>query len=464
MKGTQLSRRGFLQATAVSSFGLLLAACAVPAAAPAPAAEGEGESAAAPATDVVTIRFMSRAGPDNNPNAQKVLDEDFTTQNPNIKVSLEPAPDDFQEKLLAQMVAGTSVDIFEAWGNIFYNWLQRDLIMDVQPFVDRDLTEEQVADYNDFQWEGLIMRGPNGDFRVGMPKYINVMTVTYNKDLFDKYGVAYPPADGNWTHDDYANTAQQLTEAAASAGDTNRYGGWLPAWSWDRFWNHVYMFEGKVVNEKYGTEYMMDQPEAQAGLQWMWDRMWTDNTFARPEQTENNWGDNALAPGFVTFIEDGTYPLNRGRILDPVMKWDMAHVPTGPTGVRSVLGTTDAWSGWKGSAHPEETWKVLQFMSGPVYQEKQIVRQEGIIPVLKSSIAGFIDAVREVNPNLVDVRLETIPELLEWGYAEDTFWFKDQNAAAEIIQPALEKVFMVGDVGPEYFIEIADQVNASQQG
>jgi hypothetical protein len=63
---------------------------------------------------------------------------------------------------------------------------------------------------------------------------------------------------------------------------------------------------------------------------------------------------------------------------------------------------------------------------------------------------------------LEEVRLETINEILEWGYAEDTFWFKNQNEAAEIIQPALEKVFTVGDVGPEYFIEIAEQVDATQ--
>lgn len=463
MKDQLLSRRRFLQGTAVSSLGLALAACAVPAQAPA-AGEAAGGEAAAPASEVVTIRFMSRAGSRNDPNAQRVLDEDFSSEFPNIKVSLEPAPDGFADKLLAQMIAGNANDIFEAWGNIFYNWLQRDLVLDVQPYVDRDLTEDRIADYNEFQWTGLIMRGPNGDVRVGMPKYINVMTVTYNKDMFDKYGVAYPPADGNWTHDDYAKMAQELTEAAAGAGDTGRLGGWLPAWSWDRFWNHVYMFGGQVVNEKYGTECMLGSPESQAGLQWMYDMIWTNNWFARPDQVENQWGSNALAPGFVCFMEDGTYPLNTAAILDEVMKWDMAHVPTGPTGIRKVLGTTDAWAGWKGTAHPEETWEVLKFMSGPVYQEKQIVRQEGIIPVLKSSIAGFFDAVREVNPNLIDVRLETIQELLEWGYAEDTFWFADQNAASELIVPALEKVFMVGDVGPEYFIEICEQVTAAQQG
>jgi multiple sugar transport system substrate-binding protein len=460
MKQSKLSRRDFLRGSAVATVGLALVACAPAAPGAAPAA-GSGE-AAAPSADQVTIRFMSRAGADNDPNAQMVLDEDFTGQNPGIKVQLEPVPDQFVEKLLAQMVAGTAPDIFEAWGNIFFNWTERDLILDVQPFVDRDMTQEQIDDYNEFQWEGLVMLGK----RVGMPKYINVMTVTVNVDKFEEYGVDLPPEDGNWDHDDYANIAKQLTDAARAAGDEGTWGGWKPAWSWDRFWNTVYMFGGKIVNEKYGTECMMGTPESQAGFQWMYDQIWTHNTFAQPAQVENQFGDNALSPGFVCFIEDGTYPIGRDRRLGEEgagIRYDIRHVPTGPTGIRSVLGTTDAWAAWSGTPNPDETWQVMSFMSGPVYQDKQIIAQEGIIPVLKSRIGSFIDTVRAVRPSLEEVRLETISELLEWGYAEDTFWFKNQNAAADIIRPALERVYIVGEVGPEYLAELCAEVDASQQ-
>ena len=456
MVKNKLSRRDFLRTSTMAGVGLMLVACAPAAPGAAPAAEG-GE-AAAPSADVITIRFMSRAGAENNVNAQRVLDEDFTAQNANIKVSVEAAPDGWEQKLLAQMVAGEAVDIFEAWGNIFFNWTERDLLQDVQAQVDRDLTDEVINDYNTFQWEGLVMRGK----RVGMPKYINVMTVTFNKDIFDKYGVEYPPEDGDWNHDDYANMAQQLTEGARKEGNDAFWGGWKPAWSWDRFWNTVYMFGGKIVDEKYGTKCLMDSEESQAGFQWMYDRIWTDNTFAQPAQIENTWGDNALSPFFVGFIEDGTYPIGRDKNLGEVMKYDIRHVPTGPTGKRSVLGTTDAWSITKQTKQPEEAWKVLSFLSGPIYQDKQIVAQEGIIPVLKSRIASFIDTVRAVRPSLEEVRLETISELLEWGYAEDGFWFNKQQAAYDLINPALEKVFTVGDVGPEYLAEIAQQVNESQ--
>jgi multiple sugar transport system substrate-binding protein len=455
-KDNKLSRRDFLRTSALAGVGLALVACAPP---PAGSGQAQAGGAAAPAKEATTIRWMSRAGQENNVQIQKHMDDVFSAKNPNIKVAVEPAPDGFIDKLLAQMVAGTAVDIFEAWGNIFFNWTERDLLLDVQSFVDRDLKEEQVKDYNDFQWTGLQMQGK----RIGMPLYINVMTVTVNKDLFEKYGVDLPPEDGKWTHDDYAAMAKKLTDAARKAGNENQWGGWKPAWSWDRFWNTVYMFGGAIVDQKYGTKCMMDSKESQAGFQWMYDQIWKANTFAQPGQIEKKWGDDALAPGFVAFIEDGTYPIGRDKKLgDAKVNWDMRHVPTGPTGKRSVLGTTDAWSITKQSKHPEEAWKVMSYLSGPDYQDAIVVGVEGLIPVQKSRISNFISTVRKVRPSLEKVRLETIDELLKWGYAEDGFWFKKQQAAFDLINPALQKVFEVGEVGPEYLADLAKKVNDSQ--
>jgi hypothetical protein len=76
---------------------------------------------------------------------------------------------------------------------------------------------------------------------------------------------------------------------------------------------------------------------------------------------------------------------------------------------------------------------------------------------------GFISKVREIRPSLEQVRLETIKEILDWGYAEDTPWFCDQVTATELIKPALEAVFTSGEEGPEYFVKVAKEVDATQQ-
>ena len=459
----KLSRRHFLVGTTVVGMGAALAACApkaTPAPAPAEKPAAPAEKPAEPAAkEPVTVRFMSRAGAENIKLYEKAIKEDFETANEGVVVSIEPAPDGWTEKLLAQMVAGTAVDLFQAWGNIFFNWTERGLLLDCNPYVDSTMSDDEVADYNDFQWTGLEMRG----VRVGMPKYINLMTVTINKDMYDKYGVEYPPEDGSWNTDDYVVKMQELAEGIKSAGDEGKvWPGWKPMWAWDRFWNILHIFGGKMVNEKYGKTCEMDSPESQAALQWAYDLEWDSNLNAQPSQVENKWFRNAMNAMMVATAESGTYPISTDKDFEGSFKWDMRHVPQGMDGQRSVLGTTDAWSITKQTKAPDESWELLHFLSGPVFQNKVVVGVEGLIPVLKSSISTFIETVREIRPSLNDVRLETISEILDWGYAVDGPWFDKQTDASEIIKPALEKVFTVGDAGPEYFIEIAKKVNESQ--
>jgi ABC-type glycerol-3-phosphate transport system substrate-binding protein len=464
----QLTRRTFLSGAAFASLGLMLAACApaAPTAAPAKPAEAKPAAPAAPTAvpakkEPVTIRFMCRAGADLNPIYQKSLDEDFTTKFPDIKVSLEPAPDGWTEKLLAAMVAGNAVDIFEAWGNIFYNWTDRGLLLDLQPFVDKDMKAEEIATYNDFQWTGLVMKGK----RVGMPKYLNIMTMSINKDLYDKYGVKYPADDGNWNYDDYTNQMKALADAVKSKGDKTVWPGWLPMWSWDRFWGPIHSFGGKIVDKKDGKTCMMDSELTQQAMKWAYDISFKTNYHAQPSQMEKKWPGDTLAVGLIASGVDGTYPLSREKLWGEgaKMRWDMRHVPKGPTGKRSILGTTDAWSITKQSKNPQQAWEVTHFMAGPLYQKKVIAGAHGIIPVLKPLMKDFITMCREQKPRMKDVRLEVIDEIVQWGYAEDTPWFCSQVKATDLIIPALQKVFEVGDVGPEYFKEVSKQVNDGQK-
>ncbi|MCB0106295.1 MAG: twin-arginine translocation signal domain-containing protein, partial [Caldilineaceae bacterium] len=69
----RLTRRNFLRSTAAAGAGLMVVACAPAGVAPG----GSAESGSAPVADATVIRFMSRAGAENNVQAQKTLDEDF---------------------------------------------------------------------------------------------------------------------------------------------------------------------------------------------------------------------------------------------------------------------------------------------------------------------------------------------------------------------------------------------------
>ena len=75
----------------------------------------------------------------------------------------------------------------------------------------------------------------------------------------------------------------------------------------------------------------------------------------------------------------------------------------------------------------------------------------------------YIDIVGNSYEELQDVRLEVLPEILgEPGYGGNIWFFKKHNEAMEIIDPAIQLVFATGEADPSYFIEICEQVNASQ--
>jgi hypothetical protein len=85
-----------------------------------------------------------------------------------------------------------------------------------------------------------------------------------------------------------------------------------------------------------------------------------------------------------------------------------------------------------------------------------------VTPVRKSLLPSLFKNLREKFPELNEVRLEVIKEIIDWGYGGNVTWFKNHLKALEIINPAMDLVFGTGEKDPSYFAEICPQVNASQ--
>jgi multiple sugar transport system substrate-binding protein len=458
MNPKRMTRRDFLKGAALGSAGLALAAC-VPAA-PAPATATPA-APAVPVAEKVRVRWMSRAADWGGQEAMVALPDlvkkYFNAENPDIEVVIEPAPPQWIEKLVAAMIAGDAVDVFEAWPDIFHEWVERDLILDIQPFVDRDLTPDIIKDYIEAQWEALFMNGK----RVGMPLYVDMRLESYNKDLFDKYEVEYPPVDGDWDYTDFAEMAAKLTKDTDGDGEIDLWGAILETGGWF-YWPR--MFGGDYVDPNDNTKCYLDSEGSQAAFWWIWENQWkkVPNVFAQPAQVQNAWYYEAWVPQMVAIAEKGLYPGRTVREVGGKFKWDYAHIPKGPKG-RATLVDADGWSIWKGTKQPEAAWKLIKFLSDIQYQEEVIVKIAGVTPVRKSLLPSLFKNLREKFPELNEVRLEVIKEIIDWGYGGNVRWFKNHLKAMEIINPAMDLVFGTGEKDPSYFAEICQKVNESQQ-
>ncbi|MGQ9556209.1 MAG: extracellular solute-binding protein [Anaerolineae bacterium] len=451
-----LSRRDLLRSSALFTGSLVLAGCVstpAPAATSAPAeatTAPEAPTAAPAAGEKATIRWQD--WPDWEPKMDQLMNL-IATELPDINVEFEPLGEGFEDKTLAMMVAGTAPDVITGWGPVFRKWAEKGQLLDLQPFVDRDLSPEQLADFHKWQWDGMVDRVTK--IRFAVPYYINLIMLYYNKQAFDEEGVPYPDKDM-----DRAGYTEMLMRMTKKEGDkVVRWGGSQPIW-YDRIMIIVQAYGGHFVNPDDWTECWLGKQEAQDALEWLRARMWDDNSVAQPLQLEGigqATGTEAgpWAAGMLATQEDGM-----GAIMfyvnESKFDWALTHLPPGAAR-RATLGTTDGWAVYKGTKQPEACWKFLQFLTGDKFQPF-IMEAWGGIPCRASLLPKWKDTVTGAYPVLAKANLDAVLECLEMGYPMLTEEFKKQGESEAAINAALEKVFQVGDTPVSYFTEVAEEV------
>src|SRR5205823_4484677 len=73
------------------------------------------------------------------------------------KVTVQPTPDDWINKLVAAMVAGSAPDVFDMWGDIMPPFVERGQVVDIQPLVARDYKQADLEDFYPWQWKDFVM-------------------------------------------------------------------------------------------------------------------------------------------------------------------------------------------------------------------------------------------------------------------------------------------------------------------
>lgn len=407
-----------------------------------------------------TVRYqLLAAGPGELEGAQGVIDELFRPRFPNVEVRVEPAPDNRGEKLVAAMIAGDAPDLFDTWLEDVQSYASRGQVLDVAPLVARDLSPEEIADFHAWQWADFELAG---GLRFGLPKYVNMGLLWFNKDAFDEAGLAYP--DETWDHDVYAEAARALTRR--DGDNVERFGVFLPLYQIDRLNYKVRAFGGDVVDPNDDTRCALGDEPAQAGAEWVRKLIFDDG--AGVDVTLLFGGEpafqaifEAFAAGTFAMAEDGLYPVAVAEAVGDAFRWGYAPIPRGPAR-RATFGTADGFAAWAGTANPEASWALMKFLAGPEYQA-HLARTTGLFPARASVAAGWQAALAEAYPTLAEAGLEVPVRAMEEGYPDNRRPFRRDQEAMEIIGPALQKVYIVGDAPVTYFAEIAEQVTAAMR-
>jgi multiple sugar transport system substrate-binding protein len=143
------------------------------------------------ATDKVEIRYGMW---DRNqlPATEEII-KNFEAQNPDIDVEIELTPyKQYFVKLNAAASGGVTPDVF--WMNMpnFSTYAKHGLLAPIDTYL-----EGSKTNINDFVQSSVQAYNANGN-QYGIPRDIDSIAVWYNKELFDKAGVAYPTNDWSW--------------------------------------------------------------------------------------------------------------------------------------------------------------------------------------------------------------------------------------------------------------------------
>ncbi len=438
-----LSRRKFLRLTGMAAAGTVLNACALPRSRP----TSQG-------SDKVQLVYQDWRTEWFPPMAQQML-EQFHTTHPNIRVFYTPDPENIEEKLLTDMQAGIAPDVFQACCSFFPILAQEGYTLDLRPYVEADLDQATIDDWDQAQYLALFTRDGR---QYGLPKYHGALALYYNKDLFDDYGVDYP--DDTWDHDDYLAAMKRLTHQREVGGKTDLWGSMLDV-SWDRIQMHVNGWGGHFADPDDPTRCRMGEPEAMAAMEWIRARMWDDGVMATFPDVQNMTTRQAFITGRVAMVEDGSWAL-KDILAGADFRIGVAPFPAGPVR-RVTLATTDGFGIYAGTKSPDAAWELVKFLISKEYG-RAMARANFLQPARASLVDEWVGFIREQFPEKArDVDIAAFADGHIKGYSVTAEVFANMADAKRIAYAAWDQIFTLGQMPVEQMQDVCRQIEETQK-
>ncbi len=305
--------------------------------------------------------------------AQQAVVDAFNASQDRIELVTNVVENTVAYDTLSTLIAsGQAPDIIGPVGNDGSNGFG-DQWLDILPLI-----ESTGYDLSQFP-EELVNFYRNGDALEGLPLANYPSFIFYRPALFDEAGLNYPPSaygepyvmpDGTeveWNVDTLREISMMLTvDANGSDATMEEFDPEnIIQWGFDYQWYG----DGRQIGTMWGAERLWnpDTNEAQvpetwqAGLQWWYDGMWTDRFIPNAAQE----GSDLLGAGNV---------FNSGNLAMAVTHlwytcclegedWNIAPTPS-YNGVTNARLHADTFRIHESTAHPEEAFEVLVYLTG----------------------------------------------------------------------------------------------------
>lgn len=368
----------------------------------------------------------------------------FHEEYPDIEVKLEPVPQEYGTKLLAQMAAGTAPDVYQVGDGDVARFVREGIVEPLDPYINGDnpldmsLFFPAVAEFGQIGGETYLLT-----------KDYSPLVLYYNKDIFDEAGVPYPTED--WTWDDLLDAAQKLTTE-------DRWGIQLPGhwgdWLWHRGIQPLLVQNGASLISEDGTmvEGYMNSEKTVEALQWYVDLFLKHKVAPTREDVDSYAGVDLFANGIVAMVWTGRWPLKDWKAIEG-FNFGTAGLPAGPVGKGNAL----CWAGFainSASQNKEAAWTFLKYIAAgegakefanyalsavqPIVEEQGLDTDEYDGPIV-ADLANVKPIPETYTPYFNECVLDPFRENLEKVFLEGMSVQDAMDAAAQTGQACLDE-------------------------
>jgi len=362
----------------------------------------------------VTISYMVWGAPEELEVWQTIVDE-FQVANPNIKVNVEVSDwDTYWTKLKTLLAANTPPDVFAMDAPLYLDYQSRGVLLNLQPYIDK------TSGFLDGFYPVTLEAYKLSDGYYGMPRDFQTIVLFYNKDMFDAAGVAYPTAD--WTYDDLRAAAKDLTIDIDGDGTIDQYGFSADLWDMELVWSEaIWSWGGEVINADH-TKTLIGEPAAREAWQYFYDLMFVDKSMP-DANTTGQYGGDLFQAGKVAMTSIGHWAVPGYATVD--FKWDVAPMPTSPTGGRATSVNSAGFVVAKESKYPDAAWEFVKYCLSETGQ-KRLTELGLAIPVLESVANSPVF----LNQSMVDINQQVFLDSLAFAKMKPVVKGYDEWAAA----------------------------------
>ncbi len=322
-------------------------------------------TAASPASGQITLTVAGwSSSPAEDALVQQALNQ-FTQQNPDIKVNWQVIPGDYPTKMRANVASGNVPDVFYLQPGMAQEYIKAGKLLNLSPYMARD--NVPATDF----YDSLMQPFTCADGTVfGIAKDWNSLGLFYNKKMFQQAGLGDP---SNWSWSDLQDAAKKLTQGKvygiALPPDTSRWGAFL-------FANGGQILTSDGKQAAFNSQQGVDATTFYTSFQ-------LNHTGVRPGDVGAGWDGDAFGKQQVAMTFEGGWMIPFMSQNFPDVEYGIAPVPMAPNGKRGNLLYTNAWAAYGGTKYPDAAWKLIRFLTAAGHQG-DVLRSGFALPTVKS--------------------------------------------------------------------------------